>query len=66
MYAIVDVYLPLFRQESILCRKAYRKEACEFIAFGSIDNIFDLLHLVSCGNMDHNPKTSMTITFLSI
>lgn len=60
MDAVVDVYFLLFRQESILCRKAHCQQTGEPIAFGGIDNLLDLLHLVSHRNMERSSKTFMT------
>ena len=58
VYAVVDVYFLLHRQESILCRISHCQQAGKLIAVGGIDNLE-----TACGLLKTSRKQVSEICF---
>lgn len=52
----MDVYFLLAGEESAFGRITHGQKADKLVAFGSVHNFLDLLHLVGHGNMEHSAK----------
>lgn len=57
MYAVMEVYSLLFGKECALSRIPHRQQADEFIAFGGIHYLLDLLGFFSDRNVKDCAKT---------